>query len=61
MTVPPDAKHHHCVDTRVYEGATSIADAESEEVYGLDYRHRERDEKEKKSGEKGGEDRKQRG
>ena len=61
MTVPPDAKHDNRVDTRVYERAIPKADAEIEDVNRLDYRHRERDEKEKKGGEEGKKDGQQRG
>ena len=56
MTVPPDAEPDHGVDACVYERAVSKTDAEIEEVDGLDYRCRERDEKEEEGGEEGSED-----
>lgn len=61
MTVPPDAKPDHGVDACVYERTVSIADAEIEEVDGLDYRCRERDEKEEESGDESSKDRKESG
>lgn len=61
MTVPPDAEPDHGVDACVYERTVLIADAEIEEADGLDYRHRERGEKEEESGEKGSKDRKESG
>ena len=61
MTVPPDAEPDHGVDACVYDRAALITDAEIEEADGLDYRYRERGEKEEEGGEKGSEDRKESG
>lgn len=56
MTVPPGAEHEDSIYTGVYRRAGPVADGEIEEVYGFDYRDRERDEKQKQGSEKSSED-----
>ena len=58
MAISPDAKLDHGVHARADQRAAFVADCEIEEVYGLDYGRRERDEKKKDGGDECGEDRK---
>lgn len=61
MTVSPDAELDDSVDGCIYNRTVLVADAEVEEGDGLDYRYRERDEKQKECGDEGSKGRKKSG